>query len=482
METNNKKVIVVDLDGTLVATDTLLESLLVFLRLHPLRFFLLPFWLLVGGIAKFKEKISVLVNLDVSLLPYNQPVIQWINEMRFSGSRIVLCTAANESIALAVSRYLNIFDDVIASDATRNLKGKIKRDILDQRFGLRGYDYIGNSYADLAVWSGARHGIIVSTSNTLIKKACEKTQVIKVFTLNQGGNIAWQNLFRTHQWLKNILLFVPLIAAHQVHKTDLVEFLLLAFLSFSLCASAVYITNDLLDLDSDRRHPRKKYRPIASGKISITVAILIIPMCLVVSLLLAMPIGFSFIFWLTVYFLVSTFYSVFLKRFVLIDCLILATLYTLRLVAGAVAVGISLSFWLLAFSIFIFLSLAFIKRYTELQIHSDIGNNHAHGRGYLISDAPLVQNLGVTSGYAAIVVLALYLHSDTVTQLYAYPEIIWMIVPLMLFWISWVWLKAHRAEMHDDPIVFAIKDRVSLVVAGLFLLLFFIASREFTVL
>jgi 4-hydroxybenzoate polyprenyltransferase len=285
-------------------------------------------------------------------------------------------------------------------------------------------------------------------------------------------------VFRVHQWLKNALLFVPLLAAHQMSNIPSLSTLILAFVSFSLCASAVYMANDLLDLDSDRKHPRKRNRPFASAAVPIVTGAVVAPLFAIASFALGLLVGAGFAACLVIYFLLTCAYSLWLKRLALIDCLTLAGLYTLRIVAGAAAVAISLSFWLLAFSVFIFLSLAFVKRYAELQVQAGIGNSHAHGRGYSVTDAPLVQTLGVTAGYAAVLVLALYLHGETVVTLYAQPEFIWFAVPLMLFWVSWVWMKAHRGEMHDDPIVFAVKDKASLAVAALIAISFSLAAMR----
>src|SRR5262249_29218313 len=255
----------------------------------------------------------------------------------------------------------------------------------------------------------------------------------------------------------NLLLFVPLLAAHRFTEVHLLSKLMLAFCSFSLCASAVYITNDLLDLESDRRHPRKKDRPFASGLVPIYYGVLLVPACSLLSLALALYVGKYFTVWLLVYFTLTFAYSVKLKKFVLVDCLTLAGLYTLRIVAGAATVSIRLSFWLLAFSVFIFTSLAFVKRYAELQVDLQEGKTQTHGRGYYVIDTPIVETLGITAGYAAVLVLALYLQDESAAAKYPTPEFIWGAVPLLMLWISWIWLKAHRGHMHDDPLVFAVK-------------------------
>jgi len=474
--TDNNRVIAVDLDGTLTYTDTLHESVVALVRDNPLSLFMLPFWLFKGK-AALKAKVANSVDLDVTTLPYNQPLIDWLKENRSAGKKIVLCTAANDRIAQAVSQHLQLFDEVIASDSITNIKSNNKRKALEKRYGLKGYDYAGNSSADIEVWAGSAKAIVVNASNAVKEKASRVACVSKVFSPQPINMSLWRKVFRVHQWLKNTLLFVPLLASHQLDNIQSLFTLILAFFSFSICASAVYIINDLLDLESDRIHPRKRLRPFALAAVPIAVGAVIAPIFAIASLLLGLMVGAAFTAWLVIYFVLTNAYTLQLKRYALIDCLTLAALYTLRIIAGAAAVSITLSFWLLAFSVFIFLSLAFVKRYAELQVQAGIGNSHAHGRGYAVTDAPLIQTLGITAGYAAVLVLALYLNSETVITLYYRPELIWFSVPLMLFWLSWVWMKAHRGEMHDDPIVFTIKDKASLSVASIITALFLIATK-----
>ena len=469
-------VIAVDLDGTLTLTDTLHESALCLLRDSPLSVFVLPFWLL-GGKAALKAKVADHVDLDITTLPYNGALIEWLKEERAAGKRIVLSTATDIRVAQAIADHLGLFDEVLASDGATNNAGTNKRAALETKYGVKGYDYAGNSAADIAVWAGARQAIVVNASDAINKRASQVATVAKVFPPQAVTLSHWLKMLRVHQYLKNLLLFVPLLAAHQIGNFQSLSTLILAFVSFSLCASAVYMANDLLDLESDRKHPRKRYRPFASAAVQIKAGVVLAPLLAVASLSLGLVVGTEFTAWLVVYFLLTCAYSLWLKRLALIDCLTLAALYTLRITAGAAAVAITLSFWLLAFSVFIFLSLAFVKRYAELQVQAEAGNSRAHGRGYAVTDAPLIQTLGVTAGYAAVLVLALYLHGETVVTLYAQPELIWFAVPLMLFWVSWVWMKAHRGEMHDDPIVFAIKDRSSLAVAVLIAFSFLLAIR-----
>ncbi len=465
----------VDLDGTLILTDTLHESALRALRSRPLDALHIPFWL-ARGKAHLKAQLASLTEFDPASLPYNQPLLDWLREQRAQGRRLILCSATDQSMAEAVADHLGLFDDVMASDGTHNLSARHKAAALEARFGRQGFDYAGNSRDDLPVWQSARNAIVVNASPAVETQARQCAQVEKLFAPPASAAAQLPRALRLHQWLKNLLLFIAPLAAHQIPDADSASAMLLAFLSFSLCASAVYVANDLFDLDSDRHHPRKRLRPFASGQVPVVKGVLLVPLLLVNAFFFALPVGPVFVGWLVFYFVLTCAYSWGLKRLMLIDCLVLAMLYTVRIIAGAGAAGISLSFWLLAFSVFLFLSLAFVKRYAELVLQADAGRDKAHGRGYLTSDAPLVQSLGITSGYASVVVLALYLNSDAVVRLYQSPAIMWCAVPVMLFWVSWIWMKAHRGQMHDDPLLFALRDRASLLSGLAFALVLAAAS------
>lgn len=469
--------LVVDLDGTLIRTDMLHESALRVLRDKPLDILRIPYWLSRGK-ASLKQRLASLTPFDPNLLPYHHELLDWLKLQRAGGRKLVLCTASDLSIATAIAEHLGLFELVIASDGIQNIAGKHKAEALEKAFGRGGFDYVGNSHADLAVWERARRAIVVNASADLVSKAGGCCEVERVFPASPIGIEAWPRVLRVHQWLKNLLLFVPILAAHRLSDVEDWLSLILAFLSFSLCASSVYIANDLLDLESDRQHPRKRNRPFASGLVPVWLGVVLAPFLLLCSLLLAWHVGGSFLPWLTFYFLLTCVYSWALKRQMVVDCLTLAMLYTFRIVAGAAAVNMPLSFWLLAFSVFLFLSLAFVKRYAELEVQLLHGKQKVHGRGYYTTDAPLVQTLGITSGYASVLVLALYLNSDAVVQLYRTPEVIWGTVPVMLFWISWLWMRAHRGEMHDDPLIFAVKDKGSLMAGVAFGLVLLAGSAE----
>jgi 4-hydroxybenzoate polyprenyltransferase len=460
----------VDLDGTLIHSDMLHETVLGLVTAEPLSVLRLPFWLL-GGKANLKQKMAERVTFDPSSLPYNRDLMGWLRQEHAAGRRLILCTASDSSIAEPIAAHLGFFDEVMASDGVVNLAGLNKSKALIERFGERGFDYAGNSSADLAVWEHARRAIVVNASSQLQSEAEACAEVEQVFEGLNSGFAIWRKVLRVHQWLKNALLFVPVFAAHRVADGEVwLAALLPAFIAYSLCASSVYIANDLLDLESDRQHPRKCKRPFATGAVPVWQGVLLAPILLVVSLFAAAQVGSAFLAWLLAYFAVTCLYSIKLKQLVLVDCLTLAMLYTLRIVAGAAAARMALSFWLLAFSVFLFLSLAFVKRFAELQVQLLHGKHKAYGRGYLTDDAPLVQMLGVAAGFSSLLVLALYLNSEDVLRLYQNPLWVWGNVPVMLFWISWVWLRAHRGEMHDDPLIFAVKDKVSLLAGAVFAL------------
>lgn len=458
--------LVVDLDGTLILTDMLHESAIGATRNRPLMALCLPFWL-ARGKALLKRRLAEGFDFDPALLPYNESFLAWLRAQRESGRKLVLCTASDHRLAESIAEHLGLFDEVLASDGETNLAGTLKAQVLCERYGEGGFDYAGNSYADLAVWRHARNAIVVNSGAKLA--ALAGTHVERHFPAQGRGLGVWVRMLRLHQWLKNVLLFVPVLTAHRFTELQHIQTLVLGFMAFSMCASAVYVTNDLLDLGSDRSHPRKRYRPLASGQVPLAWGVALALLLLAAGTILSLMLPPGFRFWLAAYFLLTCAYSFALKRVVLLDCIVLAILYTLRIVTGGAATGIPLSFWLLAFSIFLFLSLAFVKRYAELQTQQQVGGSKVHGRGYHTADLGLVQALGVSSGYASVLVLALYLNSEAVVRLYRTPEFIWGAVPVLLFWVSWLWLRAHRGEMHDDPLVFSIKDRASLLAGALFL-------------
>lgn len=460
--------LVVDLDGTLTQADTLHETLLDLIKRSPGCLLLIPYWLWKGK-AYFKEQIAVRAQLNVDLLPFNKEFVQWLQEEKTKGRYLILCTAANKKIAEIVSKKINLFDEILSSDNKTNIAGDAKAALLNQRFGSKQYDYAGNSKIDLRVWRHANAGILITSSKILISKAKVLTKISKVFEVKKNSLLDYAKFIRLHQWLKNLLLFVPIVAAHELSNVHKWALLIGAFFSFSLCASFVYILNDLFDVENDRSHPKKRERLLANGQVSIPRGILIALCMLLLSILIAINLAPVFQICLFIYFLATCLYTILVKRIAIFDCLVLAFLYTLRIISGVLLVGDPLSFWLLAFSLFLFLSLAFVKRYAELALSIHKTDRNISGRGYVTSDAPLIQTMGVVAGYISVLVLALYLNSEAVLRLYRSPQMIWFGVCILLFWISWVWMQAQRGKMNDDPLIFAIKDRVSVMSGALFM-------------
>jgi len=466
VQTTNEAILCVDLDGTLTKTDILVESTLALIKSRPQDIFRLPVWLLKGK-AHLKQKIADATELKVENLPYNQDFLDYLCQEKEKGRKLILATASNIKFASQISDHLGIFDQVIASSATENLSGQRKLEKLTETLAGQSFDYAGNDKSDIAVWRGAQRAILVDPEVGVHKAATKVAEIDKVFENQTGRLKEYLRACRLYQWIKNILIFVPLATSHKISDTGLMLDAVLGFLCFGLCASSVYVVNDLLDLDADRQHPRKKNRPFAAGTVPVKHALVMVPALLAAGLglaLLTLPLAFCAV--LGLYLTVTLFYSVRLKSIVLVDVLVLAGLYTLRIIAGAAAVDVPVSFWLLGFSVFLFLSLAMVKRYSELQGLREKGDTaSAAGRGYQVVDLDTLISLGTSAGYAAVLVLALYVNSEEVKVLYSYPPVIWLLCPVALYWVSRVWLKTRREEMHDDPIVFAAKDPVSRLVA-----------------
>jgi 4-hydroxybenzoate polyprenyltransferase/phosphoserine phosphatase len=455
--------LVVDLDGTLIRTDMLVESASQFLIQNPFQFFKPLLWLLRGKTV-LKTELAERVALDPSALPYNADVLDWLHAEKKTGRRMVLATASHRVLAEQVAQHLHLFDEVLATEGNTNLKSTAKAQALIERFGEGGFDYVGNDWPDVQVWAKAHTAHAVDAPASLLSRAQSQGNVGQVFNSGMPSKlVAMLKAMRLHQWMKNLLVFVPLMAAHQYADASRDVLALMAFVIFSLTASSVYLLNDLVDVQDDRHHARKRHRPFASGALSLIMGWAAWPALLLVAVVLSawlMPVLFSVS--LGVYFVLTVAYSLQLKQLAVVDVLTLAALYTLRIIAGAAAIDVAVSFWLLLFSMFIFLSLALIKRYSELKVARDAGKTGAlRGRGYEPDDLELVSSLGGSSGFIAVLVLALYIQDGQAAHLYATPQLIWLACPVMLFWISRAWLIAHRGRMHDDPIVFALKDKVS---------------------
>lgn len=458
--------LVVDLDGTLTPTDTLLEEVIRLAKHHPSQLLRLPYELSRGR-ASFKAWVCSHGDWSAEYLPLNEALVDYLRAEHCNGRQILLATAADSKIAHQVARRLGIFSRVICSDGITNLKGRHKLEAIRQGIDGR-FVYAGDSAADMPIWREAEAAILVGTSGALSRKVRSVVSVEKEWTAPVASAKTWLRALRVHQWLKNLLLFVPLLTSFGESGPAGLITVIQGFFAFSLVASATYIGNDLWDLDADRQHPRKRKRPLASGAIRIAVAIPVALMLLVAGFLLAGLVGPSFQGMLLLYLVTTTAYSLRLKRYVLADVLTLSALYTLRVIAGSVAVGVVISSWLLAFAGFIFLSLALIKRCSELMLLHSTGKLASRGRDYRVSDLIILWPLGIGAGLSSVVVFGLFINTPDVQARYASLELLWLVALGLTYWIARLWIKTARGEMDDDPLVFALKDFGSRVtIAGM---------------
>ena len=469
----------VDLDGTLVKSDTLVDTVIVLARQKPLLLLQFPAWLSKGK-ASFKRNVSRAVSLDVIHLPYNRDLLEYLRQEHARGREIYLATGADAGLAQRVADHLGIFTGVLASDGSINLIGKNKLAAFQERFPA-GFCYIGNARPDVPLLVCCVNPMVANPDASLTSglKAAGVTPV-RNFSDSAPKLKVWLKAIRLHQWAKNTLIFLPLLLAHE-HGAGPAVAALLAFISFGLCASATYLVNDLLDLEADRHHARKRRRPFAAGDLSPIVGVATIVLFLACSLLLAvlLPHAFprlspalalaapwKFLEWLVIYAVSTTAYSLYFKRRVLADVVMLSGLYTIRILAGSAATGVPVSTWLAAFSVFFFLSLAFVKRFAELESlrerNLSAGSLAVKGRGYRVSDLEQLRSFGTSAGYASVVVFALYIGNSGGPELYGHASRLWLLVPLLLLWLSRLWLEASRGELHEDPVVYAITDRKSL--------------------
>lgn len=459
--------VVVDLDGTLVRTDLLVEGLISALIKYPHLIFFLPFWLLKGK-PFFKERVASYADLDPNLLPYQPDVLDLIRSRINAGDRVILATAAQKTIAQLVASYLGCFDVVLATTSCTNLSGMEKLHAIQRALHDASFDYVGNSKDDVEIWAAADEVIVVEPSRGVVTSVRRRLKRDPDYIIGVSAHrwLAFVRALRPHQWLKNLLVFVALIAAHEWHDLSAWRDVLLLFVAFSITASSIYIFNDLLDLKADRRHPRKRLRPFAAGDVPLMYGVVASPLLVGIGLAIAMAISLDTLLFLLSYASASMAYGIYFKRLVVLDVMILAGLYTVRVIAGAVAIDVELSFWLLAFSMFVFLSLAVMKRAAELDLMARSERAGSLGRDYRVVDIETVRALGIASGGLSVLVLAMYINTPEVKELYATVQPLWVLCVLLLYWLGRLWVKTDRGEMHDDPIVFALKDWNSRFVAA----------------
>ncbi|HTD05641.1 UbiA family prenyltransferase [Undibacterium sp.] len=465
-DTSSSAPLFVDLDGTLIKTDLLMESALLLVKQAPWMIFSLPVWLLRGR-GHLKARIAERVSLEADTFPLQNEFVAYLHEQHAAGREIHLATASDIQLAQPMADRLGIFTSVLASDGVRNLRSEAKLEAIQQLTNGGPFDYAGNAKADFPIWSKAQRAIVVNPGAGVESGAKKRTEVAHVFDDRPPTWRVWVKETRLYQWMKNLLIGVPMLTAHAFTAGNMLA-VLQAFIAFGLVASATYLLNDLLDLASDRRHPRKCRRPFAAGNLGIAEGCVGMALMLIGGLAIAANISSMFLLSLLGYLAITLSYSMYFKSYVLIDVLLLASLYTVRIIAGAIAIQVEISSWLLAFSMFTFLSLALVKRSSELVAMEKLSRAGAKGRDYRLGDNQIISSMGTAAGYLSVLVLALFVDNAALQNHYDHPRRLWLLCPLMLYWISRLWLKTSRGEMEDDPLVFSLKDKASwLVVLGM---------------
>jgi 4-hydroxybenzoate polyprenyltransferase len=464
----------VDMDGTLLRTDMLVESYFSRVRAEPAVLLKSLYWLAQGR-ARLKDELANGFAPDPTTLPFHEPLCDYLREQAASGRPLFLATASDQRIARVVADHCGFFQGVLASDGTTNLKGERKLQAIREMIGDRPFAYAGNGPEDLPIWCAAEQSILVSDDARLQARVRETAAVEVAFDAGINRITSLLRAMRPHQWLKNLLVFVPLLASFTFTEAPKLLAALGAFVAFSLVASATYIFNDLLDLHADRRHPRKRQRPLAAGDVSATSAIALSALLLVSGFVVAGTISLPFAGMILLYLVMTVAYSISIKKKILADAFLLAALYTLRVLAGQVAIGTESSTWLLAFSGFVFFSLALVKRCAELKVLEGAAGQRTAGRDYLVSDLAVLWSLGVASAVSSVLIFALYISSPEVAANFETPGILWFLCPCLWYWIARMWIKTGRGEMNDDPLVFTATDRNSQIVIALMVGLFLAA-------
>lgn len=472
-----KQIICVDLDGSLVYTDTLQEVILSAVKKNIFVLFSMLYWVLIKGRAYCKNRLAAVAHPDDFIFPVNKPLVLWLEDQKKLNTKLYLVTGQTQMIADAVAKQIPIFDGVFGSDTITNLTAKNKSDFLNQKFGKGNYIYVGNSTADLKVFPDAAQGVVISNRKKFIEKVKQLTDVIQVFASAENSVKQLIKALRLHQCAKNLLIFLPLLLARQFTQSHLLLTTLLGFIIFCFTASSAYLLNDLLDLNADRSHIKKQCRSFASGQLSPLIGIVTAFLLLAGSLLLSwlfLPIDFTLT--LFIYYLLTLTYSFKLKQLLLIDVFALATFYVIRIFSGMTLLSAPYSFWLLLFSFFFFMSLAFMKRYSEIILQSEESKHVIAGRAYRSDHHQEIKLFGLCSGFSAVIIFTLYIQSSESALMYHHNTLLFLIFPLLLYWILRAWLLAIDGKMHDDPVVFALKDRVTYIIATLIFVLTLLAA------
>lgn len=451
----------VDLDGSLIRSDSLEEAACATLRKNIFDIFRFPLWLR-KGLPNFKRELYSRSDTDPTRLPYHSELLEALKAEKAKGRRLVLATGARLEFAKQVNDHLDLFDEVHGTTDDCNLTGKNKANRLAERFPE--FDYVGNSRVDLEVWKKAKGAWVVGNFS-LMRETEKHCHVERRFDPPQLTFKVLRKALRVHQWAKNVLIFLPMFLSHNYFDPSYWMRCIIAFFSFSCISSSVYLFNDLLDIESDRRHPDNRHRAFAAGNLSILKGLLLTPLLIGTGLALGLLLSWEYFFVVIGYFILTTLYSIRIKRIVMADIIVLSILYTWRVFAGGIATETLLTEWFLTFDMFFFLSLATMKRCSELILMEQTKEKENKRRGYLVADLPLLVSVGMSSAFLSVLVLALYLNDHRVSGYLRYPEAMWILCPLLLFWICRIWFKTYRGQMPTDPLVFALKDRASYLVA-----------------
>ena len=468
------KILALDLDGTLLRTDSLWE--LVCLALAGGQIFSL-LWIVFGR-AALKRRLAKSCSLDLSLLPWNEEVLGLAREAQARGVQVWLATGADEILARKVAAYFGFFSGVLASDGYANLIGARKAEALTRRFGLRGFAYAGDARCDLAVWRQAAAAYVVADGPALARRAATVCPYVKSLRRSRNER-KWHRLFkalRPHHWVKNTLLLVAPFLAHDFSPSTLIS-CGLGFIIFCLVASAGYLVNDLMDLHSDRAHPEKRHRPFAAGDLPLQYGLFLGAALFAIAFPASLSLGLPFLICVICYVLLTTAYSFYFKRTLLIDVVSLAFLFMLRIVAGTVAIDAYLSQWLLCFAFFIFTALSIAKRVVELRRLDLKKAKGATRRAYVKSDIAILISFGGGSICCATLTLALYVGEMRAREFYNNPELLLLFCPPLFLWLARLLILAERGLLRYDPIQFVLRDRQSLLTLGLGAVIYLFATH-----
>ncbi|MET0313707.1 MAG: UbiA family prenyltransferase, partial [Hansschlegelia sp.] len=462
--------LVVDAEGGLVRGGLLAEAALAYIRRNPLRAFAV-IGQLMRGKAALGRWLAARVELDASALPLNEAFLAFAEAERARGRKIHLAVESDAPLATKLAESLGFADGVIAAGGG----GEARARLLSERFP-DGFAYAGDDAGDLPVWRAARESVVVGAAAATLTAVEAIRPPAKVIPRERLGLRTVLKAARVHQWAKNVLVAVPLVLGGKAFDLSAWATVGIGLLLLGVLASSTYVLNDLWDIEDDRRHWSKKHRAFASGRLSIATGLIAAPVGIVVALAGAAMLGVAVLASFLAYLVVTLAYSFRLKQAAVVDVFTLAGLFTLRLVIGIALAAVPGSPWLLVFSMFLFASLSFAKRHTEMVRVALSGADKAGGRGYVAADAPFLIGMGVATGMSAVLVMVLYLIEEAFRAgFYSTPAALWAFPCVLFLWLGRVWVLSGRDELHDDPVAFAVRDKPSLALGAIMTLAFAVA-------